>query len=133
MAETKLISLARELRELKDRKDGLDSELKDVSARIKTIEQTELPTGMDDSEVEKFTVDGVGSIYQQVKVYAYVKKEDEERFHDWLRVNGHEDLIRAYVFPQTLSAFAKEQIEQGVELPEWLNASKVTTAVLRRK
>jgi seryl-tRNA synthetase len=128
-----LSALAREFRVLKDRKAEIEADLKDINERIKNIEVERLPTMMDDCDVSKFNVEGVGSIYQQVKVYAYVKKEDEEKFHDWLRAGGHEDLIRAYVFPQTLNAFAKEQLENGEELPAWLNAAKVPVAVLRRK
>jgi len=76
--------------------------------------------------------EGVGTIFPQMKVYAYVKKENEELFHNWLRENGHGDLIKAYVFPATLSSFVKEQLEQGVELPDFLSATKVETAMLRR-
>lgn len=133
MANAQLTALAREVRNLKDTKEGLEEELKQVNERLKKITEEELPAMMDDNDITKFSVEGVGSIHQQVKVYAYVKKEDEEKFHDWLRAGGNEAMVREYVFPQTLNAFAKEQLEQGNDLPEWLKASKVTVAVLRRK
>lgn len=132
MSNAQLTALAREFRELKDRKEVLEAETKTVNEAIKKIEVETLPQMMDDNGIEKFTVEGVGTIYQQVKVYAHVNKDHIDLFHDWLRTNGHEDLIRDYVFPATLSAFAKEQIEQGVDLPEFINAAKVPVAMLRR-
>lgn len=120
------------MRELKDRKKSLEDELKALNEELTSIETEKLPTCMDDNDVEKFTVPGVGTIYQQVKVYAYVKAEDRERFHDWLRATENGELIKETVHPQTLNAFAKEQLEAGNDLPEWFKASKVPTAMLRR-
>ncbi len=133
MLNDTLTGLARQFRALKDRKETLEAELKTLTEDIKKLEVETLPALMDDNEVEKFTVEGVGTIYQQVKVYANVKKENEQKFHDWLRETGNGDLIKAYVFPGTLSSFAKEQLEQGEELPDFVTAHKVPTAMLRRK
>lgn len=133
MTTTVLTGHAQRLRELTDRKDSLEGELKEVEQELKLLKTDVLPRIMDDNEIEKFTVDGVGTIYTQVRVLAYVKKEDEAQFHSWLRENGHGDLIREYVFPATLSSFAKEQLESGVELPAFFSAAKVETAMLRRK
>lgn len=133
MANDRLTALARRFRELKDRKDSLNNELKECEAELKLLETEQLPQCMDENEIEKFTVDGVGTIYTQMKVYAYVKKENEVTFHQWLQDQGHGDLIKSYVFPATLSAFAKEQLEQGIDLPDWFKAAKVETAMIRRK
>lgn len=133
MANDRLTGLARRFRELKDRKDSLQSELKECDEELQRIETELLPQAMDENDIEKFTVDGVGTIYTQMKVYAYVKKDNEAEFHQWLRDEGHGDLIKAYVFPATLSAFAKEQLEQGNDLPDWFKAAKVETAMIRRK
>src|SRR3954470_17888978 len=127
MANGKLTQLAQRFRELKDRKETLEGELKELDQELKVLSTESLPQCMDENEIEKFSVDGVGTIFTQMKVYAYVKKENEEKFHDWLRENGHGDLIRAYVFPATLSSFAKEQLEAGVELPDFIPAAKIET------
>jgi hypothetical protein len=133
MANNRLTQLAQEFRTLKDRKESLEGELKEVDEALKKLTTETLPKCMDDSEVEKFTVEGVGTIFTQIKVYAYVKKENEEKFHEWLRENGHGDLIKSYVFPATLSSFAKEQLEAGAELPDFMPAAKIETAMLRRR
>lgn len=133
MANDILIAHARRFRELKDRKETLESELKECQAEITLLEKEVIPQKMDENEIEKFTVEGVGTIFTQMKVYASVPKEREMEFHAWLRDEGHGDMIRDYVFPGTLSSFAKEQLEQGVELPEFIKATKIETAMLRRK
>lgn len=130
---TTLTQHAQRYRELYDRKESLEGELKDVSAELQLLKTDVLPKVMDENEIEKFTTEGVGTIYTQMKVNAYVKKEDEEKFHAWLREGGNGDLIRDYVFPGTLSSFAKEQIENGVELPDFISVAKIETAMLRRK
>lgn len=128
-----LAGYARDLRTLKDRKDSLEEELKEVNEGIRKLAEETIPSYMTDNEIDKISVAGVGTLFTQMKVRAYVKKEDEERFHAWLREQGHDDMIRAYVFPATLAAFAKEQLENGVDLPDYLNAAKVEVAQLRRK
>jgi hypothetical protein len=130
---TTLTQHAQRFRELKDRKEALNEELKELNAELTLLETTVLPAAMDENEIEKFTTEGVGTIYTQIKVYASVAKENEERFHAWLRERGHADMIRDYVFPGTLSSFAKEQLENGVELPDFIKATKVETAMLRRR
>ncbi len=108
-----LVALAKELRVKKDRKDTLEAELTALEKDLKKLTTETIPSMMDDM--------------------AYCKKEDEARFHDWLREQGDGDLIRSYVFPATLKAYAKEQIEADIELPDYLNAAKVPVARLRRK
>jgi hypothetical protein len=103
-----------------------------VEKRVKELTTEVIPQMMDENDVEKFTIEGVGTIYVSTEVYAYVKKEDEAQFFAWLRENGNGDIIREYVFPKTLQSFAKEQLGNGVDLPEFLKAAKVPTAKLRR-
>jgi hypothetical protein len=132
MANGRLTELAREFRALKDRKEELTAVLKAVDEQLTKLTTEALPSAMDDNDIEKFTVEGVGTIYTQGKVYAYVVKADEARFHQYLHDNEQGDLVKNYVFPSTLSAWAKEQLANGVELPEFVKASIVPTAMLRR-
>jgi hypothetical protein len=128
-----LTELAQRFRELKDRKDSLNAELKELQEELTILETQLLPQKMEENEIEKFTTDGVGTIFTQIKVYASVVKAEESRFHDWLREQGHGAMIKPTVAPGTLSSFAKEQLEAGVELPEFIKATKIETAMLRRK
>lgn len=123
---------AHELRDLKTQKEELEAQLKDVNKKIRKLAEQQIPEYMEENEIEKLSVAGVGTIYLTQKVYANVKAEDREAFMDWLRSTGHEDLIKEQVHPSTLNAFAKEQISEGRELPEVLDARLYPTATLRR-
>ena len=128
-----IVALAKEFRALRDTKDRLEAELSACNASLKKIAEDKLPTMLDDNDVENIKIDGVGTIFQQIEVYPSIKKEDEPKFHEWLRTTDRGDIIKSYVFPMTLKAVAKELIEQGEELPDWFKVLKVPTAKLRRK
>jgi len=124
--------MVRELRELRDQKEKLEADLKDVNLSIRKLAEHQIPEYMDEHEIEKLSVSGVGTVYLTTKVYANVKKENQEAFFEWLRETGNEELIREAVHPSTLNAFAKEQLSEGKELPDVLEARLYPTATLRR-
>lgn len=128
-----LVQMVRELRTAKDRKEALEAELKTVNGTIRDLAEQRIPEYMEDNEIDKITVDGVGTLYLTTKVYANVKAEDREVFYEWLRETGNGDLIKETVYPATLNAFAKEQLGNGVALPDVLTARLYPTANLRRK
>ena len=129
---TSLSELATELRDLKDQKETLEEQLTAIKARTRAIEVHELPEAMEDKEIDKFTVPDVGTISVKTKVYSSIKKDDRERFYQWLRESGNGDVIVDWVFPGTQNAFIKERIETGQEYPEFCNVSLIPTASLRR-
>jgi hypothetical protein len=124
--------LAASLAGLKNKKDELEASLKDVNGVIRTLSEETLPRLMEDLEQDSFRVPNVGTVFLQQKVYANVKADDREKFHAWLRENGHGDIIKETVHPQTLTAFAKEQLGEGKPLPDTVSARFVPTAVIRR-
>lgn len=128
-----LTSMVHDLRELKDRKEALEEKLKQINKGIRDLAEQRIPEYMNENEIEKFTVEGVGTCFLTTKVYANVKSEDKDAFFDWLRENGNGDLIKESVHPSTLNAFAKEQLTEGKALPDVLTARLYPTATLRRK
>lgn len=130
---SKLTDLAKELAGLKERKADLEAQLKEVNKQIAVVSIKRLPEAMEDAEQEKFVVDAVGTIYIQDRLEVSVKADDRPRFYEWLRQNGHQDLVVDYVWPRTLSAWAKEQLNEGAPLPDFLKATFIPTAMLRRK
>lgn len=60
----------------------------------------------------------------------HVKVNDKVGLHDWLNSNGHGSLIVPTVNAQTLKAFCKEQIVNGAELPEIVEISPFSRAVI---
>ena len=133
MASNKMTVMGQELRELKDRKEALATEEKDINKRLKVLTEVELPEYMEEQEIKKITIDGVGTIYVQQQLHTSVKAEDRPAFHAWLRETGNEDMIKEYVFPQSVKAFFKDELENGKPVPDMVSAHKVPTAMLRKK
>lgn len=128
-----LTAMCQEFRKLRDRKDVIAEEEKTINKRLKALTERELPEHMEENEIDKVSIDGVGTVSIQQKVYANVKADDREALYYELRSSGNEDLIVDWVFPATLKAFCKEQLSNGKPLPEAVTAHFVPTATLRRK
>jgi len=132
MSENQLVELAKEADQLRTLKETLDGQLSAVKTRLSQILENELPALMEDQEISKFAVDGIGTIFLRTEVYSYVRSDDRPKFYDWLRETGNEGLIVPYVHPATQKAFIKEQLEDGVEFPEFISASFKPKAQIRR-
>ena len=128
-----LADKARRLRALKDEKEVLEAKVKDLNKQIVQLEQHDLPAQMEDLDEEKFSVPDIGTVYLQSKLYVNVLKDDRDKLHDWCHANGHEALIQPHIHPATLQAFCKEQLEAGKALPDFVKATFIPTAVIRRK
>lgn len=133
MSEARLIACGKKLHNLKSVKDDLEKQLKAVNAEITELSTQVIPDLMEQLEVPKITIDGIGTLFKRPEVYAYVLAERREDFHTWLREHGHGDLVKETVHPATLKAFAKEQLSEGNPLPEELiKATLIQTAQIRK-
>jgi hypothetical protein len=130
----KLAALGQRLRFLKDRKDYLEEELKEVNKEAKELQERTIPKVMEDAEIEKATIEGAGTMYIKQVVFASLIKDesDEPPFYDWARSNAP-DLIKPFIHPKRLQSWAKERLEGGEPLPNSINAVFVPTATLLRK
>ena len=77
-----------------------------------------IPEAMDDDGVGNITLKDVGRVSLTNDVYASIPAAQRENAYEWLRANGHGDLIKETVHTSTLKAFAKNTIKEGKELPE---------------
>lgn len=127
-----LTDLAKELSDLKLQKKALEDRVKTCNKQIQAIAVGKLPELMSDLDIPKFVVEGVGTFYLQDKLEVSVLADDRATTYAWLRDNGHKDLVVDYVWPRTLNAWAKEQLNEGGELPETMKATFIPTTALRR-
>lgn len=58
---------------------------------------------------------------QKPRLYASCRQEYMDSLFDFLKTEQREDLIKTIVMPQSLSSFTKERIEEGLEIPEFIN------------
>ena len=128
------------LRNLKDRKAIAEEALTQINKEIVEMETVTLPKLMDDNDIPSFKIKGVGTIFLSTEVYASVLKEDRPKLYDWLREHGHGAMVTDWVFPISLTAFVKKQLDDQLDnglndgnvLPDFVKATKIPTANLRR-
>ena len=135
MAEERLFELADELKALRDRKDALEAELKQVNMDIDNVDW-HLSTLMVETETQNFTRAGT-MFCLTTKTRASTKEGLKDDLFAALRTEGFGDLIYETVNANSLSAFVKEQItENGDALPDWLdglvNVFEKTTVGVRK-
>lgn len=128
-----LRGLAERLVELNDKKKVLEEELKGLNKEIMELRDQTIPTIMEDSEVSKIKFPGIGTLFTSTETQASIKAEDKEKVYNWLRENGHKDLIDEYVFPMRLKAWAKEQLNTGQHLPDELKVYQYQSARVRKE
>lgn len=120
MEETTLFEWADRLKALRDRKDELEAELKQVNMDIDNADW-HLSNLMAESETQNFTRAGT-MFCLTTKTRANAAAGRKEDLFDALRAEGFGDLITETVNANSLSSFVKEQIaENGDALPDWLS------------
>ena len=128
----KIVELGRKLFALKEDKADLEEQLSAVNDEIKTLATVDLAKLMEESGVEKTTLAGLGTIYLSQDFFASVNKDDRPKLYEWMRGNGYGDIIVDWVFPQTLTAFAKELTEKNLPLPDMMKSVFIPTAKTRK-
>ena len=133
--QEQLFELADGLKALRDRKDALEAELKQVSMDIDNADW-HLSNLMAETETQNFTRAGT-MFCLTTKTRASAAAGRREELYAALRAEGYGDLVYETVNANSLSAFVKEQIDEGNdELPEWLsglvNVFEKTTVSVRK-
>jgi uncharacterized protein YdhG (YjbR/CyaY superfamily) len=124
MTETKMLVLADQLKELRDRKSELDFEIKELNEHIDDTER-ELIEEMTTEEIETFKRNGVMFVLVK-KEFPSAVPERKAELYDVMKEQGFEHLFT--INAQTLSATLKELKANNDEmLPEWLEGLVKTT------
>ena len=135
MENNRLFELADELKALRDRKDALEAELKQVNMDIDNVDW-HLSNLMGETETQNFTRAGT-MFCLTTKTHASAVAGRKEELFSALRAGGFGDLVYETVNANSLSAFVKEQVaENGDMLPDWLdglvNVFEKTTVGVRK-
>ena len=120
MDKQEIFKLADELRALKLRKEVLDKESKEVSAKIDEVDE-KLSLAMTEQEVDKFTHQGA-TFYLKSRLFASPIAGKKEDMIEALKSSGNGALVVEQVNSNTLSSFIKEQRELNncEDVPEYL-------------
>lgn len=118
---------------LRSRKEALEAELAEVNGRLFEAE-ARLVERMDETETERVTIRGVGTVYTRGETWVSVAADRRDDQHAWLRSVGAELIIKPTVHHATFAALVREMIDNGraAEIPEWIEVRAVTRLALRR-
>lgn len=119
MNNNAILEIANLYRELRDKKDALNAELKELQEQIYQTEKV-LSEEMINNEVQKFTLDGY-TYYLNTRTKASPFAEFKQEVYQWLKDNGYGDLVYETVNANTFSAFvSKDLLAETDELPKEL-------------
>jgi uncharacterized radical SAM superfamily Fe-S cluster-containing enzyme len=125
-----LSELVVEMHEWAAKKKQAEADAEFAASMVHAIATKSIPPLLENLETDEFNVPDVARVELRQEVYVHVNKDDTQKFHDWLKTEGHGDLVIPYVFPATLKAFAGEQLAQNVALPDFMHTAFVPTAKL---
>ena len=132
-----VMSLALLMAAAKDELDDLTEAIKAVRTSYDRIRLEELPDAMHEAGMVAatgkggFTLADGRKVFLQSDMHVALLAEGRSDFYEWLRTNGHGDLLVEHVHPSTLKAFCKEQVAEGTELPH-ITTHPFLKAVLRK-
>jgi len=135
MDSEKMFELADTLKNLRDLKQDLEQQVKDINAKIDETDYR-LSELMAESETQNFTRSGT-MFCLTTKTRASAVAGSKEELYAALRQQGFGELVYETVNANSLSSFVKEQIgENDDTLPDWLtglvNVFDKTTVGVRK-
>ena len=113
---------------------ALNKELDEAKKQKEKAEELLIQT-LDNATLTQVKVDGVGIFFFKFRFFASIVAEKKSEGYDWIREQGHGDLIEEAVNTKTFRAFIEELIEEdeNIELPEFVNTYTKKTIGYRRK
>jgi hypothetical protein len=114
------IELAKIQKTLDESLEVLKSQSADLQKRYDYVRQAALPTAMDNEGLEKFTADGVGTVYLASDMWVKIQPGKNDDMQNWLANTGHGDLIKPTVNSSSLKAALKQMMAKGEAVPEEL-------------
>jgi len=116
--------LATRQRAIQEQLDVIKTITTGLQKELDTIRLNILPEKMDEEDITNITVTGVGRVVVQSDIYFSIPADSKEDAYEWLKTNGHADLVQETVNSSSGKAWAKEMFKKGQVLPE--NLFKVT-------
>lgn len=119
MNNNTILELATLYRELKEKKDALNAELRELQKQLDETEKV-LSEEMINNELQKFTLDGY-TFYLNTRTKASPYAQYKQEVYRWLKDNGYGDLVYETVNANSFSAFvSKDLLAEVDELPKEL-------------
>ena len=112
--------LIQELSQIRKLYKGASDTIDNLKEKKAQLEQA-LFLALENAGLQNVKGEDGTTFYRKEQLFANVKIEDKPRFFDWLRDHQMGDIIKEDIHSKTLTAFVKEQIEHGNELPDYVS------------
>lgn len=136
-ASIRVTELARALVTLREEKRELEAELKELNARYDEIRKDSLPENMHAAGM--VSANGKASIslstgekiHLQGDLHVSLPAVDQQAFFKILRKSGDGALIKETIHYQSLRAWVRERLSDGIEVPDMITVHSFLKAVIR--
>lgn len=120
---TDLRGLVVQMKALQDKKDSLDEQVKQVNIELDDLRLKQIPEMMDALEVKNTTFEGLGRVQLAADLYCSTKAGQKDAAMQWLRDMDLADMVTETYNASSMKALVRRLIEQGVEIPEFMNVT----------
>lgn len=133
-----VVELGEEMQSIKDRIDRGKAFLSRLQERYDNLRKEVIPEKMREAGLVsqsgkgRFTLPDGSMVYLQGDLQVHVPKSKREKFYAFLEERGEGDLISRTIPWQTLRAWAREQMRDGKDLPDMVEAHTYLVARVRK-
>lgn len=125
-----LRALVVRMRDIQAEKDVVEENLKLININLDDIRLKKIPEMMDALEVKNATFEGLGRVQLAGDLYCSTKAGQKDAAIQWLQDQDLGEMITESYNASSMKALIRRLIEQGVEIPEFMNVTPFIRASL---
>jgi hypothetical protein len=118
MSMVELRLLCEQMKEVADRKEALEEQLKGVNAEYDMLRLRKIPDLMEALQVRNATFEGLGRVQLASDIYANTREGQKKSGSQWLRDCGYEGMVTETYNASSIKALFRRMIEKGEPIPE---------------
>ena len=116
-----LLQLAESMNDIRIQLDKAKEVKTKLQGKYDILRLNLIPAAMEENDITNITIDGIGRLGLTSDIYASVVAKNKDETWEWLRNNGHGDIIKETINAGTLKATLKAIMRKGEEtIPEGL-------------
>lgn len=109
-------------KEAKKVKDMCTVNLDEAKAKLQELESEIVEFLQDKQATSTSKFEGLGYVQlNKPRLYANCNNENMDQLLEYVKLRGRDDMIKTVVMSQTLSQFIGEMVENGEEVPKFVN------------
>lgn len=117
-----------EMRQLQARKEELEELVKATNAQLDALRLRVIPDLMAELECKTATFPGIGRVQLAGDLHCSTVAGQKDAAMQWLRDCGYADMIQETYNASSMKALVRRLIEEGAEIPEFMNINPFTRA-----